>query len=407
MLQTDAPGKTYQWDAEGRMKSINNPSGTCTPTSGKACNTYNALGQRVVHAWPGSEVDWLFHPDGSEMADFMPVPWNDWGNVYFNLNGRPVAKYIGGVGGETFFFHSNAIGSTSMITYYNGDVVQKELFYPYGQTWATGGWVGSYRFASLKELLPYGETGTFMSETRDYPSRLYRWLSPDPENASAFLYPDDPQSWNAYSYALNNPLVHIDPEGLECVKIDSGGWGDDGKGGGCAKAGIGPKGEFIKPTTTETVTAQITNIELTMALAQGVRMAEPGVGVATLGLEIFANIVAPGAMGFAQCVAEGCNDIEWALALVPGSKLGGKFARLNKLHHIFDKPGHGLTGLAQKLGGKEAALVAIEEATTKRVLSKGINGKFIETVSVAGQNVTVSGTVISGEVRLGTAYIKP
>ena len=40
--------------------------------------------------------------------------------------------------------------------------------------------MGSYRFASLRELLPYGETGTFMSQTRDYPSRLYRWLSPDP-----------------------------------------------------------------------------------------------------------------------------------------------------------------------------------------------------------------------------------
>ena len=101
------------------------------------------------------------------------MPWNDWGNNYFNLNGRPVAKYIGGPGQEwdveTFFFHSNHIGSTSMITHYQGNVVQKELFYPYGQTWATGGGVGSYRFASLREYLPYGETGTFMSQTPRLP----------------------------------------------------------------------------------------------------------------------------------------------------------------------------------------------------------------------------------------------
>ena len=162
------------------MKSINNPSGNPCTTAGVACNTYNALGQRVVHTWPGNEIDWLYHPDGSEIGDFMPVPWNDWGNNYFNLNGRPIAKYIAVTDGWAYFFHANALGSTSMITDWHGDVAQKELFYPYGQTGATGGGVGSYRFASLRELLPYGETGTFMSQTRDYPSRLYRWLSPDP-----------------------------------------------------------------------------------------------------------------------------------------------------------------------------------------------------------------------------------
>ncbi len=170
----------------------------------------------MVHAWPGNEINWVYAPDGSEIADFMPVPWNDWANVYFNLNGRPIAKNIGGTGTEwpvePFFFHTNAIGSTSMITWYNGDVVQKELFYPYGQTWVSGGSVGSFRFASLRELLPYGESGTFMSETRDYPSRLYRWLSPDPSRFGAFI--SDPQSWNMYTYAYNNPLKFVDRNGM-------------------------------------------------------------------------------------------------------------------------------------------------------------------------------------------------
>jgi len=46
-------------------------------------------------------------------------------------------------------------------------------------------------------------------------------MSPDPENAGASL--DAPQSWNAYSYVLNNPLIFIDPNGLDCVYLNDAG----------------------------------------------------------------------------------------------------------------------------------------------------------------------------------------
>jgi hypothetical protein len=40
-----------------------------------------------------------------------------------------------------------------------------------------------------------------------------RLMSPDPDSISGFLYPDDPQSWNGYAYARNNPLSYTDPTG--------------------------------------------------------------------------------------------------------------------------------------------------------------------------------------------------
>jgi len=153
-------------------------------------------------------------------------------------HGRPIAKYIGGPGQEwdveTFFSHANAIGSTSMMTWYDGDVVQKELFYPYGQLWATGGDIGSYRFAGLREYFPVSDSAEiFMSQTRDYPARFYRWLSPDeftggpvsacgppdPTPSGALPYADilNPQSLNKYQYAYNNPLRYNDPTGHWCV----------------------------------------------------------------------------------------------------------------------------------------------------------------------------------------------
>jgi hypothetical protein len=39
-------------------------------------------------------------------------------------------------------------------------------------------------------------------------------MSPDPMNVSGFSNPDNPQSWNGYSYTLNNPETLTDPTGL-------------------------------------------------------------------------------------------------------------------------------------------------------------------------------------------------
>ena len=67
-------------------------------------------------------------------------------------------------------------------------------------------------------------------------SQFGRFMSPDPDNAGADLMA--PQSWNAYSYALNNPLNAIDPTGLDfylaCQTSDHSGCGQvtNGDGGG-------------------------------------------------------------------------------------------------------------------------------------------------------------------------------
>jgi hypothetical protein len=39
-----------------------------------------------------------------------------------------------------------------------------------------------------------------------------RFMSPDPFLNSG--YPNDPQTWNRYTYALNNPVKIVDPNGL-------------------------------------------------------------------------------------------------------------------------------------------------------------------------------------------------
>lgn len=60
------------------------------------------------------------------------------------------------------------------------------------------------------------ESGNDYFEARYYGSSMGRFMSPDPSGLLA-QKPQDPQSWNLYAYARNNPLINIDPTGLDCV----------------------------------------------------------------------------------------------------------------------------------------------------------------------------------------------
>lgn len=57
----------------------------------------------------------------------------------------------------------------------------------------------------------------------DY-SQYGRFMSPDPVGNAVAI---PPQSWNMYSYVLNNPLSFIDPTGLDCVYLNDEGNGLD------------------------------------------------------------------------------------------------------------------------------------------------------------------------------------
>jgi len=43
--------------------------------------------------------------------------------------------------------------------------------------------------------------------------------------------PSNPQSWNMYAYAMNNPLSNVDPDGYDCVYLSDSGTDIDGQNG--------------------------------------------------------------------------------------------------------------------------------------------------------------------------------
>ena len=91
---------------------------------------------------------------------------------------------------------------------------------------------------------------------RYYNSNVGRFMSPDPSGL-AFANPANPQSLNLYSYALNNPLINIDPRGMECVWDDGSYDSADDPQTGNAQGCSGQGGTYVNPDLFEN--AQLTN----------------------------------------------------------------------------------------------------------------------------------------------------
>ncbi len=98
------------------------------------------------------------------------------------------------------------------------------------------------------------ESGLDNFGARYYGSNMGRFTSPDPSGL-ALADITNPQSFNLYSYVLNNPLSFIDPNGLECVwddgSFDSADDKQTGSHGGCSAQG----GTYVDPKAFSTLGA--------------------------------------------------------------------------------------------------------------------------------------------------------
>lgn len=90
------------------------------------------------------------------------------------------------------------------------------------------------------------------------------------------------------------------------------------------------------------------------------------------------------------------------------SETASQFAVTNKLHHIFDFAKHSFDPLLAEFGGSQIkAFRALEVATQESVTASRTTGIFENiVVNVKGIDVTVSGNVVNGQARIGTAFIK-
>jgi RHS repeat-associated protein len=89
---------------------------------------------------------------------------------------------------------------------------------PFGELNSTDSGISTHKFTGDERD---AETSFDHTQFRQYTSQLARWITPDPAGLVA-VDPGNPQSWNRYSYVLNNPLALIDPWGLGPQDCENG-----------------------------------------------------------------------------------------------------------------------------------------------------------------------------------------
>ena len=178
-------------------------------------------GKRVRKTVGSTVTDYIYDVMGNVAAERVGSTWTK-GYVYA---GGLLAQYDNTVNPPTtFFVHKDHLGSARLLTKVDKSIQENRDYLPYGESTPVSDtahlFTGKERDA---------ESGLDNFGARYNSSDMGRFMSPDPYNAGAFL--DAPQSWNAYSYVLNNPLNAIDPTGLDCVYLNDAGTGVDGPNG--------------------------------------------------------------------------------------------------------------------------------------------------------------------------------
>ncbi len=115
----------------------------------------------------------------------------------------------------------NKLGSLSSVKRHDYLPFGEELYAGVGGRTTTQGYTGDSVRQKFTQKERDNETGLDYFLARYYSNVQGRFTSVDPENAGA--NPGDPQSWNGYGYARNNPLVYTDPDGRTYTVCDPNG----------------------------------------------------------------------------------------------------------------------------------------------------------------------------------------
>lgn len=114
---------------------------------------------------------------------------------------------------ETIEYYAlDAVGSVRVVFDASGTILGRSDYTPFGGELFSGQGLPPQRFAGL---FRDGEAGLDYAQARSYQVRTGRFSAVDP----IFVGPADPQQWNRYAYARNNPLAFTDSSGLQAERI--------------------------------------------------------------------------------------------------------------------------------------------------------------------------------------------
>ena len=148
------------------------------------------------------------------------------------MNGSTLTNVIissGSAAGAINWLVADQLGTPRMVFDESGslETMKRHDYLPFGEELFAGvgnrtialGYTGDSVRQQFTQYERDNETALDFAQARYYSSIEGRFTSVDPLMASG--RPSGPQTWNRYSYGLNNPLKYIDPSGLYSVDIDT------------------------------------------------------------------------------------------------------------------------------------------------------------------------------------------
>jgi RHS repeat-associated protein len=201
----------YTYDAENRLTQVD--AGTT------ASYAYDASGHRIQKTTAGTTVYYVYDLNGHVVTENGTAgAWNR-SEVY--AGSRHLVTYRDSL---TYFSSVDALGSERVRSTQNESSYESCDSLPFGDDqYCFGSAVGNVSPLHFTGKERDSESNLDNFEARYMASSLGRFMSPDPNNSSGFDNQDDPQSWNGYSYARNNPLRYTDPSGEKYTICDNSG----------------------------------------------------------------------------------------------------------------------------------------------------------------------------------------
>ena len=213
----DGSPQSYKYDAAGRLAEVRNSGGALLATY-----SYGAGNERLIandnngafvtyYAWSGGKVIAEYQESATHLT-FL--------KSYVYMGGRLLLTE--NTGGDRQYHHPNRLGTQLVTNASTGTVVSEQIGLPYGTMLPSGSVLygdGSYQLQNnhtKRRFTSYDRsaaTGLDYAVNRTYNSGQGRFTQVDPIEMEAAQL-DAPQTLNLYSYCGNDPVNHIDTDGL-------------------------------------------------------------------------------------------------------------------------------------------------------------------------------------------------